>query len=202
MEGFTALTTLTSLEVSGTLEGDVRWEGITAAIKPLTQLVNNQVQGAHFHPLDGFISSTAASLPFVESVVRLPRLRSLALEFLFCSPEAATALAAATGLTKLSLSDCGLDDYMVNTLILDMPGLQHLNFCNNAAVTNAVMPVIIKLLPRLESLHLTHTLVTPLGLQRLTALQHLRELRVCKTMQEAAARVVGQRRVVSICSCA
>jgi len=207
MEGLTGLTTLTSLDISSVRpEDDVRWEGITAAIKPLTQLVDLQVEGRHFHhngdPLDDFfIRSTTASLPFVESVGRLPLLRSLGLQFLFFSPEAASALAAATDLTKLNLSNCGLDDYMVNALILHMPGLQHLQLCDNNAVTNAVMPVIAKLLPRLESLHLWHTQVNQLGLQWLTELQHLRDLGVCRRMQETAAAVVGQRRLMSTCCC-
>lgn len=82
-----------------------------------------------------------------------------------------------------------------------MSGLQHLNLCNNNAITNAVMPVIAKLLPRLETLHMWHTQVSQVGLQWLTELQHLRELGVCKRMQGIAARVVGQRRVVSTCLC-
>lgn len=118
-------------------------------------------------------------------------LRALKLFPIHLSTAAVLMLAEATALTRLELQMAELDDFGVNSLVVNLPGLQVLDISENSAVTNAVMPVIGKHLHELKECRLEHTHVDLLGLGCLTGLRQLESITVCMQLATAARQAVG-----------
>jgi hypothetical protein len=181
-------------------QGDT-WRCLAQGLTPLTQLVDLDLMGPALG--DGLAggrialeATAAASVPVARALAGMHALRSLKLFLICLSTEAVLVLAKATALTRLELRMTGLDDFGVNSLVINLPDLQVFDISENNEVTNAVMPVIGNHLRKLRCIKLEHTHVNALGLGCLTSLRQLQEVRVCKLLLAAAQGVVGPRSTV------
>jgi hypothetical protein len=131
-------------------------------------------------------------------------------------PELRALQPCLTQLTSLALRDCGLSDVMTSDLLYGIAGQQQLQdshtassrsssskavcpalvqlaLTDNEQITDAVLPVLAKLLPGLTYLELMSTGVTDRGMRFLQALTRLEQLeldgtRVCLQEKMKALR--------------
>jgi hypothetical protein len=198
------LTSVTSLKLG--VEGQHgwqagTWEHLAQGLTPLTQLVDLDLRGpdlgdAPEERRNAWAGTVAASVPIARAVAGMRALRALKLFLIRFSTDAVVMLAQATGLTRLELRMAGLDDFGLNSLVVNLPDLQVLDISENDVVTNAVMPVIGSHLHKLREFKLEHTGVDALGFGCLTRLRQLQEVKVCKRLVAAAQRVVRTPLVV------
>lgn len=117
------------------------------------------------------------------SMASLPKLASLCLEELcIVGPAAAAALAKATQLTSLSISDCRLTDGLVLSVLQGMRTLRALDLSWNRLITDVSGPAIAKL-TQLTGLYLDYTSMELQGLQCLSCLHGLHDCILPKQYQ-------------------
>jgi hypothetical protein len=169
-----------------------------------------------FHSAQQYLE-TDQVIPLTAAIAGLSRLRSLSISSMPLNmPELRALQPCLAQLTSLALLDCGLNDVMTNDLLYGIagqqqlqdkhavsssssrskavcPALVQLTLTDNEQMTDAVLPVLAKLLPGLTYLELMSTGVTDRGMRLLQALTRLQQLeldgtRVCLQEKMRALR--------------
>jgi hypothetical protein len=139
-------------------------------------------------------------MPLTAAIAGLSGLRSLSISAMQLNlPELRALQPCLTQLTSLALRDCGLNDVMTGDVLYGLAGQQQLQsgrvtsstssrskaaclalvqleLTDNSQVSDAVLPVLAKLVPGLTYLDLMSTGVTDRGMRFLQALTRLEQL--------------------------
>jgi hypothetical protein len=159
---------------------------VAAVLVELKQLEALEMDGSRLHVPDD-VPRTEHALVIVQAVAGLSKLQSLGLVHVEFGRQAAMELSGLSQLTQLRLTCCGLVDYDVNVIAVQLTALQELAVGYNPHIADSVLPVIARNLRQLVSLQLMHTKVSDLGLQWLRQMPQLRKVGVCKRLTSSPA---------------